>query len=485
MNSETSSDEHEASGKPQAITKPTATESSSETSGGGIKTELLRLGVSVAIIAAGIFGMLSFGQGQPPQKAAVEEAEAELVQAVDVVLHEGELDIKVDGVVVPFREIQIAAEVAGKITFKSEDCRTGNFVEANATLVQIDKETYALEVDRLKKQVQETEQNLEELAVEVANSENLIKLAKDDQKLRQSQLDRQRRLGKSGVGTKNDLELAQQALLQSQNSLATLQNQKRLLIKRKARLETGKDLAGIQLARATLDLDRTEIKAPVSGVIVSEMIEKDSFVQRGTQLITIEDTSHVEVRCNLTMDELYRLWQATDDVPDPNLIKTNQAYDIPNAKVSVRYELAGRTFVWDGRLGRFDGIGLDERTRTVPCRIVVDHPNKVKELKAMDSLVETKNGPRALVRGMYVNASIHTNPSAQFVRIPEAAVRPGNKVWLVRNGILAIRNVTVAGVIGDEIIVDAEASDIRPMERAIISPLTEAISGMPVKETSK
>ncbi|MFK7821254.1 MAG: efflux RND transporter periplasmic adaptor subunit [Planctomycetaceae bacterium] len=484
MNSETPSTDAESSSEPKAPAKPAVVKPTSETGGGGIKMELLRLAVSVAIIAAGIFGMLSFGQGQPPQKAAVEDAEAELVQAVDVVLHEGELDIEVDGVVVPFREIQIAAEVAGKITFKSEDCRTGNFVEANAPLVRIDQETYALEVDRLKKQKKETEQNLEELAVEVANSENLIKIAKDDLKLRESQFARQQRLGR--VGTKSDLENAQQAVLQSQNSLATLENQKRLLTKRKARLETGKDLAVIQLSRAQLDLNRTEIKAPVSGVIVSEMIEKDSFVQRGAQLITIEDTSHVEVRCNLTMDELYRLWQATDDAPpDPNSIKTNQAYDIPNAKVSIMYELAGRTFVWAGRLGRFDGIGLDERTRTVPCRIVVDHPNEVKELKEMDSLVETKNGPRALVRGMYVNASIHTNPSAQFVRIPEAAVRPGNKVWLVRDGILAIRSVTVAGVVGDDIIVDAEASDIRPMERAIISPLTEAISGMPVKETSQ
>ncbi len=481
---ETESVEAHPSGPAQASKTDAARPVVSPESQPTLRVELIRVLVSIGVVGAGVAGMLSFGKGKPPEKTGAKEASAAAVETVPVVLHDGRLDIRVDGMVVPFREIQIAAEVAGKITFKSEACRTGNFLKKDTPLVRIDRETYDLEVKRLTQSETETKQNIEELILEIANTEKLIELAADDLELRNSQLARQRRLAKSNVGTKADLENAQRAQLQSLNAKATLENQKRLLTKRKARLETVKELAGIQLARAKLDLDRTEIAAPVSGVIVSEMIEADSFVQRGTQLLTIEDTSQVEVRCNLTMDELYRLWQSAPVQPEESAdIRRGQAYDIPEASVTVTYDLAGRTFAWQGNLARYDGIGLDERTRTVPCRVVVDKPREVKEQRRDGSLVNVKNGPRVLVRGMFVEAQIHTNPTNKFVRVPEAAVRPGNKVWLLRDKCLVIRKVVVAGMVDGDVLVDSEVSDIRPNERAIISPLTEAIDGMPVQES--
>lgn len=448
--------------------------------------ELVRILVSVGLIAAGVAGMFALGSGKPPAKAEKKEDKGAAVDTVKVVPHEGKLDIRVDGVVVPFREIQIAAEVAGRITMKSDACRTGNFIEKDAPLVEIDKETFQLEVDRLTQSKMETQQNLDELAVEIENTAKLIKLAEDDLALRKSQLKRQIGLKAQNAATKNDVENAKQAVIQSDNAKTTLDNQKSLLEKRQARLKTAQELARIQLERAKIDLQRTEIAAPVSGVIVSEMVEANSFVQRGTQLLMIEDTSQVEVRCNLTMDELYRLWQSVSpsDSEQPDT-STGQAYDIPEADVTVTYELAGRTFSWSGRLERFDGIGLDERTRTVPCRVVVDKPREVKELQPNGDEIDVRNGPRVLVRGMFVNAMIHTKPSKQFVLVPEAAVRPGNKVWLVRDNTLTIRKVTVAGVAGNDVIVDTQVSDIKPGESAVISPLSEPIDGMPVQEIAQ
>ena len=202
--------------------------------------------------------------------------------------------------------------------------------------------------------------------------------------------------------------------------------------------------------------------------------------------MTIEDTSQVEVRCNLTMEELYRLWQsAAKDEAESEAVPTSQAYDVPQADVTVNYELAGRTFAWSGRLERYDGIGLDERTRTVPCRVVVDNPRDVKEKLQDGSEVEVKNGPRVLVRGMFVNAQIHTPPSTQFVRVPEAAVRPGNRIWLNRANTLTIRKVTVAGVVGDTVIIDTQSSDVKPNERVIVTPLTEPVDGMAVQESKQ
>jgi multidrug efflux pump subunit AcrA (membrane-fusion protein) len=468
---------------PKPNTKATAAEPDTAASSSPFMVEALRLGTSVLIIGCGILGMLSFGKGSAPPKTDAKKSDAALVETVDIISHEGGLDIQVDGLAVPFKEVQIAAEVAGRITFKSEECRAGNYVEKGTPLIRIDRETYDLEVRRLERQKIEAQQNLDELAVEISNTSELLTIAGDDLKLRNNEVDRQKRLSSRRVGNVKDFEMSQRDQLQSRNSQMGLEGQKRMLTTKKARLETAKDLAEIMLKKANLDLSRTEIVAPVSGVIVNAMAEADSFVQRGSSLLTLEDTSRVEVRCSLTMDELYRLWQSTD--PDANTTRRAGAYDIPQAPVTVTYELAGRTFAWKGELARYDGIGLDEKTRTVPCRVVVPNPGDVKEIRNDDSLVTPKNGPPALVRGMFVNVKLHTTPSTNLVRIPEAAVRPGNRVWLVRDKKLVVRNAIVAGISGDDLLVDGDASGISADEKAIVSPLAEAVDGMAVQEIEK
>lgn len=483
--------------------------------GSGLVQELIRVVVSVAIIAAGATAavmLVNKNKKAPESKEVV--ASLPEVETIEIVTHEGGLDIDVDGVAVPFKEIQLAAEVAGRVEFKSTECRAGNFVKKGTELIRIDRQTYQLEVDRLTQQQLQAGQNLQELQQEIENAGRLIAVAKDDQKLRAKELARQIGLRSRGVGTDTAVESAERSRLQADNALAQVENQEKLLVERLKRLATAKELARIQLERAELDLERTTIVAPIDGVIVSEMVEADSFVQRGSSLVTLEDTSAVEVRCNLTMDELYRLWESSDATQ-------RGEYDVPDTVVTVLYELAGRQFAWEGRLARFDGLGLDQRTRTVPCRIAVPEPRKVMEYHGSESMVEAKGGPPALVRGMFVTARLHTNPDTKYLRVPQRAVRPGKEVWLVRksrkptkkqekhaaaadsdataskpNGDhkqaseparqIKVVKAQVVGVAGTSLLIDGTASGIRPGDKAVVSPLVEVHDGLQVQEkTSK
>ena len=100
-------------------------------------------------------------------------------------------------------------------------------------------------------------------------------------------------------------------------------------------------------------------------------------------------------------------------------------------------------------------------------------------------MVEAKGGPRALVRGMFVDVRIHTEPENPLVRVPDLAVRPGNRVWLLRDGQLAIQKAVVAGVSGDDLLIDGHASGIKAGDRAIVSPLAEAVDGMAIEEAEQ
>jgi RND family efflux transporter MFP subunit len=344
--------------------------------------------------------------------------------------HDGEMIIEADGIVVPFRDIQLAAEVAGRITKKT--FRAGDYVAAGSDLMEIEPKDYRLEKERLEKELAQAANLLDELDVEMAGVESLIEVADREVALRERELQRQRRL--AGVVTSDDLERAEANWLAARNGKISQENRLRLLRKSTLRLQSARDLAQSKLDKATLDLDRTRISAPVNGVIVSEMVEVDEYVQKGTALLTMEDTSKVEVKCKLEMEDLFWLWdrhKAVDKTGESPPI--GRAYEIPETDVEVIYRLAGRRdqeYIWQGRLNRFDGLGLDETTRTVPCRVVVDEP-----LRRTSRL---QSGPPALVRGMYVTIRIGVRPKTQLWKIPEEAIRPGNAVWRVRENKLAI-----------------------------------------------
>jgi multidrug efflux pump subunit AcrA (membrane-fusion protein) len=311
------------------------------------------------------------------------------------------------------------------------------------------------------------------------------------------------------------LDQSRRAELAARNSLQTLENQTRLYQTRRNTTEISRQLVEVRLEKAQLDLERAEVKAPVSGVVVEEMVEEDSFVPVGAAMAKIEDTSTVEVRCSLQMEELSWLWRQPRPVADspyraaafslePPPDGANEentappaghtAYQIPHADVTVTYEIGGRGYHWQGRLDRFEGIGVDERTRTVPCRVVVPDPRELKREDA-NGVASVEAGPRALVRGMFVRLRIHARPDASLVGVPEQAIRPGGKVFVVRNiravprepgeskpadenasrawneGTMYEEKVQVAAVMNGIAIIDAGAFHLRAGERVVVTPV--------------
>ncbi len=223
--------------------------------------------------------------------------------------------------------------------------------------------------------------------------------------------------------------------MSSTNQRVTLQNQIRTFETRISRLELAIRLAETELEQAKLDLERTYVRAPVTGRIVSENVEADSFVQRGTPLLTIEDTSKVEVAVSLRMDQLYWVLDQANLSAD-QLVNAAQAsrYTLPPIPVKVRFNLSGRDSIkyeWDGRLDRYEGAGLDPQSRTVPIRVVVDQP---EEFRINDELSQNslRSGPQTLVRGMFVEVIIKARPTTQLLLVPKLGIKPAtgtNRIW--------------------------------------------------------
>jgi multidrug efflux pump subunit AcrA (membrane-fusion protein) len=469
--------------KQDVTASPSRTERPSVASGSVIG-ETLRIGAPIAILLFGIGAFMALKSMKESPSNERERSVAPTVETIVVKPHAGALNISIDGLVVPFREIDLAAEVSGRVAKKYPICREGNYVKAGTPLLEIDARDYELEVERLKRELAQAAVAIEELDVEVTNTQALVRLAKEQHVLHRKDVRRQEQLVERRIVSDSELEQTKRDALTTLNSVMTLENQALLLSTRRNRLVGAHDLWQSQLSKAQLDLRRTRVASPINGVIISEMLEEDSYVQKGDSLAKIEDTSAVEVKCNLRMEDLYWLWAQEDGQPDGDHDSVVRDYQIPQAPVTVRYDLAGRGYIWDGILSRFDGIGLDERTRTVPCRILVANPRVVR-IEGSGDPVTASVGPPALVRGMYVSVTVQAQPKMALLEIPQRAVQPGNKVWQVVDGRLAIHRVRVADSDDDVVLVYAEAAGLKPGMKLVSSPLAMAVDGMPVQERTE
>jgi multidrug efflux pump subunit AcrA (membrane-fusion protein) len=246
------------------------------------------------------------------------------------------------------------------------------------------------------------------------------------------------------------------------------------------------------LQKARLDLGRSKILAPVDGVIVRDQVEQGDFVQKGSALFTIEDTSSIEVRCNLLMEDLFWLWSQQSPSAGSSLAE-QRAYQVPRTPATIYYQFARRDdlrYEWSGELDRFDGIGLDERTRTVPCRIRVDRPRDVKLVGADRAANLPVPGPPALVRGMYVTVVLRVPPAEALVKVPDEAIQPGKRVWRVRDGrleqlgplplIRGIAETDAQGRTRRYWLAPAAESRLQPGDPMVITPVQGAQDGMQV-----
>jgi multidrug efflux pump subunit AcrA (membrane-fusion protein) len=446
------------------------------------------IGVVLPIVIWVVTAVLIMQGCQSPAIKTTSEDERELDPLVSVqaaTKFESTMTVQADGVVVPFREIQLAAQVAGRIDHKSENCRAGRHVKQGEELFRIDQRDYQLAKQQLASQQQQAEIDLEQVTLDIIKAGDLLKLANDDLDLQIKEYERLKNLRARNAITDADVERGQRGVIAAQNVIVKNTADLDSARKREYRLKSNKELLNIQMQKADLDLDRAIVTSPVDGVIVQELVETDSFAQRGSTLVVIEDTQRAEIRANLKMDDL--MWVLDGQSESAN---GTQNYTLPSHPVTVTYKFSGKrplTLTWQGRLDRFDGRGLDTSTRTVPIRIVVDEPD-----------TGALNGLGNLVRGMFVELTISVFTPDSMVLIPKRSLTTSNQVYVVRtsgqpagesseiNGIYSVAENVIPlrdnkNDDGDFWVIDTNACDLKVGDWIV----TQRMFGLPVNDSEK
>jgi hypothetical protein len=81
---------------------------------------------------------------------------------------------------------------------------------------------------------------------------------------------------------------------------------------------------------------------------------------------------------------------------------------------------------------------------------------------------------------MYVTIRIPITSPVPLLQVPAESVRPGEQLWIVRDGKLSVTSVNLVRVDGESALVQPEGGSLKAGDKVITSPLASVNNGMPV-----
>jgi len=217
--------------------------------------------------------------------------------------------------------------------------------------------------------------------------------------------------------------------------------------------------AAAALEQSRRDVERTQMRAPFTGLVRTEQVDIGQFVARGAPIAKIYATEDVEVRLPIADRQLAYL----------NLPVGHRG-ELPidaQPHVTLTAEYGGQSLTWNGRVVRAEAQ-IDVKSRMVHVVARVDNAAQATPLNV----------------GLFVDAEIEGRRAEDVVVLPRAALREGSRVLIVdAEDKIRFRDVSPLRLWGDDVLIQG---GIESGERVCISPSQTAIDGMrvaPIDET--
>ncbi len=262
-----------------------------------------RIPTPLLILVIGLILVIALASLKPkPEPLPEAAADPILVEVIKAEPKAMKLTVHSQGTVAPKREIELVAEVAGRITLTTENFVSGGFATAGELLVQIDPRDYQLAKIQANARVKEAEQIL-------ATERGRARQAKREW----------RNLGNTDA---NDLFLRKPQLAAAEAQVAA---------------------AKADLAKADLNIERSRITLPFDGRIRTTKVNLGQYVTPGISVAQVFDTGTAEIRLALTDREASLL--ALPLSPSPTGTPNNNS---EQPEVIIRGVVAGKELEWQG-----------------------------------------------------------------------------------------------------------------------------------------
>lgn len=284
------------------------------------------------------------------------------------------------GIVEPKRQINLVAEVSGRVIGISDDFVSGGFFKSGDTLVKLDDRDYRYALANAQAQVASAER---ELALEKGQARQAKRVWRD-----------------LGSNEANSLSLREPQVKAARLAL---------------------NAAKAEQQRALLNIERASISAPFDGRVDSAQVNIGQFVPTGSSIGSVFDSGVVEVRLPLNSEQ-FDLLGIRPNADDRSVLSA-----VP---VKLSSFIGDTLYEWPATLSRIEA-SLDSRTRLFHIVVEVEQP-----------FDPDAHGYPLLV-GLFVEAILQGKTLENVISMPKKALLDDQVFVLGDENKLELRAVTL------------------------------------------
>lgn len=355
-----------------------------------------------------------------PETVPEEKTEsAKIVQTIPLAPQTRSVAVSASGSVVPSRKVVIKPQVTGLVIWQSESVVIGGHVKAGDELIRIDPNDYELALA-------EVQANFEQARFEREVESGRQVIAKREWDELQSDLD---------MGEVNESLVLREPHLRRAEALME-----------KARND-------IEIAK--LQRSRTVITAPFNAMVVQESVEVGQLLSPGSEICELVGTDEFWIQATIPFSQLKWVNFPQDGQPG---VEAQVILDTGDPEPPT----------WNGRVIRLLS-DLDPLGRMARLLVTVEDP--------LD-LCRNSDGKLPLLLGSYVEVRIDAGELEDTLTIPRAALREGDKIWLVGDDNLL--KILPAKILWRETETVIISNNVEEGDQLVVSDLRVALPGMEV-----
>lgn len=343
----------------------------------------------------------------------------------------------------PARTVALRSQVEGQVLELTAD--EGDPVAAGQLLARLDRNVLSGTEDEARAELGARRSEVVQAQAEVSEARAAVEQARLQAVQARTDADRLRQLADAGAVPDRDAEQAQLVLDTAEQAVRAAQDRVRV---RQQAVAAAQDRVAAQQAvldRARAQLAFTELRSPISGLVLARLADPGDLAQPGTELLQLGDLSELEVTVDLS--EL-----------DLNRVRSGQG-------ATVRLDaFPDRTLV--GRVTRIAPVA-DPNSRLLPVTVTVPNP-------------DGRIGSGLLARVQFDAGG------GQYPVVPEGAVRGNPPVAFVLRGAgsdapdVAARPVTLGDRANGQVEV---RSGLSPGESVVVRSDRPLADGQPVRSS--
>ncbi len=323
----------------------------------------------------------------------------------------------------------------------------GSTVKKAAILVQLNDRESVLALAEKKAELADIEA---QIASERERHQNDLLTLKHEQELvslSRNEVERTLQLGRTKVASRTQIDAAQAALARQVIALESRSSAIREYPSRLAALEARLAKARAQRDRAALDLARTRVRAPFTGRVTEVFVSSGDRVQPGNPLLSLYDTSTLEIRAQIPSSHLHLIRESLD-----RGVKLNAHARLDRREVTARLERLG------GQVRPGSG--------------------------GVDGFFRITDGGSWLELGRTLELVLSLPPEPAAVALPFEAIYGNNRVFRLRAGRMAGLEVERLGTIRSatgSVRALVRSPQLTAGDRIVVTQLPNATEGLKVR----